>query len=537
MVPLTAPWRPRHMETPLLRRSLLATATLAWMPQPASRPRAATAAARSLTFSWPVNAGPLDPHGYSANQMYAQSMLYEPLVRYVEGGGIQPALATAWRQEGRDWVFTLRRGVRFSDGTPFDAAAVVANIRAVLGRRQNHAWLDLVAQIEDAEAVDAGTVRLRLAHAYYPALPELALIRPLRFASPAVLRPEGGVSAPVGTGPWVLAETVRGERDVFTRNTLYWGEAPALERVVVKVVADANTRALALETGEIDLTYGTDQLDGDTFRRFATDPRFTTAVSPPLATRMLAVNSGRSPTAELAVRQAIQHGVDREALVRHVLLDAEPAAQTLFAPNFPYTDLGLPPFGFDRARAEALLEEAGWVRAAQRGGSRRKQGQELAFDLCFVGSDALQKALAEAIQGDLARIGMAVRLLGEDAATFYGRQRSGEFGMIFADTWGAPYDPHAFLGSMRQPAHADYQAQRGLPMKAEIDRRIGAVLVSTEEEHRAAEYRWLLTTLHEQAVYLPVSFLTNKLVYRKGFGTVPFGDTRYEIPFAQMRRG
>jgi nickel transport system substrate-binding protein len=523
------------METLLLRRSLLAAATLAWMPQPVSRPRAATAA-RSLTFSWPVNAGPLDPHGYSPNQMYAQSMLYEPLVRYAEGGGILPALATSWRQEGRNWVFTLRQGVRFSDGAAFDATAVVANIRAVLSKRQNHAWLDLIAQIEDVEALDDGTIRLRLAHAYYPALPELALIRPLRFASPAVLRPEGGVSASVGTGPWMLSETVRGERDVFTRNPHYWGEAPVLERVVVKVVADANTRALALETGEIDLTYGTDQLDGDTFRRFAGDPRFTTAISPPLATRLLAVNSGRSPTAELAVREAIQHGVDRDALVRHVLLGAEPAAETLFAPNFPYTDVNLPPFGFDRARAEGLLDAAGWVRAGQRG-SRRKQGQELAFDLCFVGSDALQKALAEAIQGDLARIGMAVRLLGEDAATFYGRQRSGEFGMIFADTWGAPYDPHAFLGSMRQPAHADYQAQRGLPMKAEIDRRISAVLISTEEAQRAAEYRWLLTTLHEQAVYLPVSFLTNKLVHRKGFGPVPFGDTRYDIPFAQMRRG
>jgi nickel transport system substrate-binding protein len=528
------------METPLLRRSLLASATLAWMPQGVSHPSAAMAqgrtASHTLTFSWPVNAGPLDPHGYAANQMYAQSMLYEPLVRYAEGGSIAPALATAWRQEGRDWVFTLRQDVRFSDGAPFDAAAVVANVRAVLAGRQRHAWLDLIAQIEDAEAIDPGTVRLRLAHSYYPALLELALIRPLRFASPAVLRPEGGVSAPVGTGPWMLAESLRGDRDVFTRNPHYWGAAPALERIVVRVVADANTRALALETGEIDLTYGTDQLDGDTFRRFAADPRFTTAISPPLATRMLAVNSGRSPTAELAVRQAIQHGVDRAALVRHVLLDTEPAAHTLFAPNFPYTDLGLPAFAFDRAQANRLLDEAGWSRPGGNG-VRRKGGQELAFDLCFVGSDALQKALAEAIQGDLARIGMSARLLGEDAATFYGRQKSGEFGMIFADTWGAPYDPHAFLGSMRQPAHADYQAQRGLPMKVEIDHRISAVLVSTDEELRAAEYRWLLTTLHDQAVYLPVSFLTNKLVHRRGFGSVPFGDTRYEIPFAQIRRG
>jgi nickel transport system substrate-binding protein len=74
-------------------------------------------------------------------------------------------------------------------------------------------------------------------------------------------------------------------------------------------------------------------------------------------------------------------------------------------------------------------------------------------------------------------------------------------------------------------------------MKAEIDRRIGAVLVSTEEAQRAAEYRWLLTTLHEQTVYFPVSFLTNKVVHRPALGRVPFGDTRNDIPFAQIGRG
>ena len=165
---------------------------------------------------------------------------------------------------------------------------------------------------------------------------------------------------------------------------------------------------------------------------------------------------------------------------------------------------------------------------------RRKDGRDLALDLCFTGTDALQKSLAEAIQGDLARVGIAARLVGEDQGTFLGRQKSGEFGMIFGDTWGAPYDPHAFMGSMRQAAHADYQAQSGLPMKAEIDRRIGTVLVSTDEATRAAEYRWLLTTLHEQAVYFPISFLTNKVVHRASLPPVPFGGTRYEIPFDRI---
>jgi nickel transport system substrate-binding protein len=517
----------------MLRRSLVGAATLAW-----TLPRVSRAATPdSLVFSWPSNAGPLDPHGYGPNQMYAQAMLYEPLVRYGAGGIIEPCLATAWvlEEDGRAWTFKLRPGVRFSDGTGFDAAAAKANIDALLRHRERHGWLELIARIEVAEAPDPATLRLRLDQPYDPTLFDLSLVRPLRFASPAVLRPEGGVSAPVGTGPWRLAESRRGERDVFLRREDYWGGKPALRQVVVKVVGDANTRALALEAGEIDLTYGADQLDADTFRRFAGDARFTTAISPPMATRMLAINSGRAPTDDLAVRRAIQQGIDRGALARHVLQGTEPVATTLFAPGTPQASASLTVLPFDRVAASAALEQAGWQ--SQPGGKvRQKQGAALALDLCFIGGDALQKALAEAIQSDLARIGIAARLLGTDAATLQARQRSGEFGLAFAETWGPPYDPHAFLGAMRAPSHADWQAQRGLPMKGEIDRRITALLAATDAKARQADQQWVLATLHDQAVYFPISFLTNKLVHRKGFGEMPFGGTFDEIPFHRIRR-
>lgn len=494
--------------------------------------------ASTITWSWPVNTGPLNPHQYNPNQLYAQAMLYDPLVRYGAGGRIEPALATAWEQDetGRVWTFRLRQGVRFSDGTAFDAAAVVANVEAVLANRRRHAWLELVAQIDGVEAPDPATIRLHLRDAYYPALQELTLIRPLRFASPAVLRPDGSLAAPVGTGPWRLAESIRGQHDLFVRNDLHWDVPPSADRVMVRVLGDANARALALETGELDLIYGADQVDADTFRRLGADRRFSATISPPVATRMLALNSGRFPTDDPAVRRAIAAGIDRANLVRHALGGTEPAAETLFSEDFPYCRLGLRAPAFDRAAAASLLEAAGW-RLAPGARVRQREGKDLVLDLCFVGPDALQKALAEAIQGDLARIGIAARLAGEDASTSEARQRSGEFGMIFGNTWGAPYDPHAFMNSMRAPSHADFEAQRGLPMKAEIDRRIAEVLTTTDEAERAARYRWLLTTLHDFGVYFPVSYLTNKAIQRAGLPAVPFGATRYEIPFAQMRRG
>lgn len=517
----------------MFRRSLMRAAAASSLLSAFPRPSCADGP-DTLTFSWFANAGPLHPHLYSPNQMYAQAMLYEPLVRYGENGRILPGLAVAWSQsdDGESWIFRLRPGVRFHDGTPFDAAAAVTNIDAILANRERHAWLGLIARIVEAEALDAGTMRLRLDGPYYPTLMELALIRPVRFVSPAALRPDRGISAPIGTGPWRLAESVRGERDVFVRNDEYWGKPPSLKRVVVRVVPDATTRALALEAGEIDMIYGADQLDADTYLRFTQDARVRTARSGPLATRYLALNSARFPTSDIAVRYAIAHAIDRDALVRHILLDTEPAASALLAPNVPYADLGLRAPAFDPAEAAALLEAAGW--SAKAGSVRAKAGQSLALDLCFVGTDALQRMLAQAIQADLARIGVDARLIGEDTATVYGRQKSGEFGMILGESWGAPYDPHAFLSSMRSASHADYQAQSGLPMKAEIDRRIGTVLGMTDPTDRREEYRWLLTTLHEQAVYVPLSYLTNKVVERSGWADIPFGATRYEIPFDRI---
>ncbi|MBP2228376.1 nickel transport system substrate-binding protein [Azospirillum agricola] len=489
----------------------------------------------TLTYSWTGNVGPLDPHRYAPNQMFAQAMVYEPLVRYRDGGAIEPWLATAWTvsPDGRTYDFTLREGVTFSDGTPFDAAAVKANFDAVLADRARHDWLELVAQIRSVEALDARKLRLTLKDPYYPTLLELALIRPVRFAAPSVLTPDG-VTKPVGTGPWMLTGTKKGEYDVFTRNPSYWGPKPAYERIVVKVIPDPTARAVAFETGEIDLIYGgTGQISADSFTRFKARGTGQTAVSAPLATRTMAINSGRAPTNDLAVRKAINHAVDKDAIVAKLLYGLEPKADTLFAANFPYSDLGLTPYAYDPARAARLLDEAGWI-LPPGGKLRVRDGQPLRVELCFIGNDARERTLAEAIQANLKAVGFDAQLVGEEENAIEARQKDGRFGLIFGDTWGAPYDPHSFVGSMRVPTHADYQAQRGLPMKTEIDATISAVLVTTDETTRRALYRDILTTLHEQAVYLPLSHLTAMAVSR-GVEGVGFGASAYEIPFGAMR--
>jgi nickel transport system substrate-binding protein len=504
------------------------------------------AAKSELTFSWPSNAGPLNPHLYAPNQMYAQAMLYEPLVHYGEDGSPVPWLAKAWEisPDGKTYTFFLREGVVFSDGTPFNAKAVQMNVDAVLKNADRHRWLEMINQIESVEVVDEMTVRLHLKNPYYPLLKELALIRPLRFLSPTAFPAHGdtskGILAPIGTGPWVHAGYKKGEYDVFVRNERYWGPKPALEKITVKVLPDPESRVIALKTGLIDLIYGTGghggQLSLEAFSRLQREGRFATGISGPLSTRVLAINSARGPTSELAVRQAIQHAVNKDLFVQAIFLGVEKRADFLFAPSKPYCDLGLKPFAFDREKAKRLLDEAGWVLKPGKN-VRVKEAQELVVDFCFTGRDALEKAIAEALQGELAKIGLRLNLIGEEIDSVLRRQKDGDFGMIFSNTWGAPYEPHSMVSSMRVPAHADYQAQAGLPMRAELHEKISRVLLSTDEDLRSALYREILTTLHEQAVYLPLTYMTMVRAHDPKLRGVEFTPMRQAIPFERMSWG
>lgn len=498
-----------------------------------------TRADPKLNFSWPMNVGPLNPHLYSPNQMFAQNMVYEPLVHYSAEGTVGPWLAQSWEvsKDGKTYTFKLRDDVKFSNGEIFDAAAVKANIDAVLQNRARHSWLELANQIVSADVIDPYTVRIVLKDAYYPLLQELALPRPFRFIAPSQFNNGGtvdGITAPIGTGPWKLTETRLGEQDVFTRNDGYWGSKPVYEQMTVKVIPDPNTRAIAFETGEIDLIYGTDgPISPDTYERFQKMGIYTTALSAPVETRVLAINTNHGATKDLAVRKAINHAVDKDTMIATVLYGTQKRADTLFADNVPYANIGLEPYTFDPALAGRLLDEAGWT-AKSNGDIREKNGEPLTVELCFVGTDAISKSMAEIVQADLRKIGIDVKLTGEEESSVYARQRDGRFGMIFNRTWGAPYDPHAFVSSMRVPSHADYQAQLGLPDKAEIDAKISRVLVSTNEKTRQDLYKDILTRLHEEAVYLPLTYVTAIAVAKPEVGKITFGAMSSEIPFEKL---
>ncbi|MEO3992285.1 nickel ABC transporter substrate-binding protein [Pseudocitrobacter cyperus] len=517
----------------ILRRTLIALLTCASFFAHAAAPD-------EITTAWPVNVGPLNPHLYTPNQMFAQSMVYEPLVKYQADGTVKPWLAKSWAssKDGKTWTFTLRDDVKFSNGEAFDAQAAAENFRAVLDNRQRHAWLELVNQIVDVKALNKTELQITLKSAYYPFLQELALPRPFRFIAPSQFKGNEtmhGIKAPVGTGPWVLKESKLNQYDVLVRNENYWGEKPQVRQITVKVIPDPTTRAVAFETGDIDLLYGNEGLlPLDTFERFSHNPAYRTQLSQPIETVMLALNSAKAPTNELAVREALNHAVNKKSLIDNVLYGTQQEADTLFAPSVPYANIHLKPRQYDPQQAKSLLENAGWILPAGKD-IREKNGQPLRIELSFIGTDALSKSMAEIIQADMRQIGVDVALIGEEESSIYARQRDGRFGMIFNRTWGAPYDPHAFLSSMRVPSHADFQAQQGLADKPLIDKEIGEVLETTDETKRQALYRDILTRLHNDAVYLPISYVSMMVVAKPELGVIPYAAVASDIPFEQIK--
>ncbi|WP_100399164.1 nickel ABC transporter substrate-binding protein [Bacillus sp. FJAT-44742] len=490
----------------------------------------------SLTMSWPQDIGELDPHSYAPNEMFAQNLVYDSLVLYDKDGEIQPHLAKEWEvaDDGKEYIFTLRDDVVFSDNTVFNAEIVKKNFDHVLAEKEDHSWLELVNQIEDTKVIDERTFSISLKNPYYPLLQELALVRPFRFLGASGFNENGaGIDEPIGTGAWVLKEYRQNDRAVFERNENYWGEKPDFEELIVKVIPDNETRVIEFENESIDLIYGNGLISLDAYEYIKDSDTYETGLSDPMGTRTLAINSDRGPTKDIEVRQALNHALDKSMVIEGILHGTEKKADTLFAPNVPYSDLDLPPYEYDSGKAEALLEEAGWQQSDE-SDYRMKDEEELVLELSFDYNNHLQKAIAEFMQGEFREMGINLILLGEEEQSYLNRQKTGDFHLIFNNTWGAPYDPHSFVSSMRTPSHADYAAQAGLPMKEEIDEKISEVLTTLEEGPRQELYEDILSTLHEQAVYLPISYTTNIAAYHPHVQGVDYSPVEYEFKLEEI---
>lgn len=283
--------------------------------------------------------------------------VYEGLVRVGTDGTLHPLLASGWTvsADGRHYEFTLRHGVRFHDGEPFDARAVIFSLTraAAPGSTNIHAeaWRDITAM--RALAPDRVAIDLATPDGGFPqrlALADAAMVPPGAAATLA--------THPVGTGPFRFGAWQRGDALRLDADPAYWGGPAHLAHLQFRFIADPNAAYAAMRSGALDLFPNFPA--PETLATLATDPRLKLAISPSEGEVILAMNQRKGPLANLLVRRAIAHAIDRRALIDGAMAGYGTPIGSHFPPQSPdYVDL-TGQYPHDPARARALLAQAGY---------------------------------------------------------------------------------------------------------------------------------------------------------------------------------
>ncbi|MBW9215953.1 hypothetical protein KV102_14025 [Mumia sp. zg.B53] len=443
--------------------------------------------------------GILDPWDF-VGQFHAMDLVYEPLIAYGEGGALEPALAESWdvSGDGLTVTFALREGVRFHDGTDFDAAAAKFNLEQWVGK-EKFAFLGGSRAISSIETPASHTLVLRLSAPYPPLLQELTIVRPVRFLSPAAA-PGGSYREPVGTGPWKVVSSTDTSGS-FVRNDDYWGPEPEIERVEMRVIPDSQTRLSALRAGEVDLIGGgyLSPINAVEAASIADDPSLDLVTGDPDTTMSLTFNR-RGPLGERAVREAVSLATDVEAINDVLYGGKEYVAHSYFPPSVPHS--GTPTTRrYDPHEAERVLDRAGWT---MKGSTRAKDGRPLRLELLLV-SDPVHgmtdsRTTGQALQDALATIGIEVELTVVDGATYFDQQAAGRFDLAFSTTYGAPYDPAnsalSFLSST-----ADTPTWSSPALDALVDRSVSAGDPAT----RDSSYQAVYDLLERDVAFVPIT--------------------------------
>ena len=448
----------------------------------------------------------LDPAAVTAQNDFRITVnLYEGLMRYAPGTlSPEPLLATGYEvsEDGTEYTFTLREGVMFHDGTPFNAEAVKFNFDRMLN--EDHPYHDtgpfplafFFSAIQSTEAVDDYTVKFTLDAPYAPFLSNLAYPTGL-LVSPAAVMASGADfgRAPVGTGPYKFAEWRSNEAVVLERNPDYWGEAAGLDAAVFRPITDANTRVAEMLAGGIDVMV---EVPPTALSEFQTDAfKVYEQAGPHLW--FLILNAKEGPFADKRVRQAANYAINKEAIVNDVLEGTADVAAGPTPPAFAWAyDEALDPYPYDPEKAKALLAEAGVA-----------EGTELTFYVTEGGSGMLDPIpMGTAIQADLNAVGFDVRIETYEWNTFLGEVNPGLEGKAdMAEMAWMTNDPDTlpFL-ALRTEAWPDAGGfNSGYYSNPAVDELLEKARVATSQDERAALYREMQALVQEDAPWVFVA--------------------------------
>ncbi|MEU0540550.1 ABC transporter substrate-binding protein [Nocardia sp. NPDC005978] len=328
---------------------------------------------------------------------------FDQLARFDAAGRITPLLATKWEANAdfTRWTFTIRDDAKFQNGEPVRASDVAFTYNTIKATPTGDP-ASYMEMFEKAAVGPGNTVEFTLNAAYsaWPTIVTGVSIVPESVYT--ALGSAGFAAAPVGSGPFMFDHYTRGVEYVVTRNPNYWGTPATVDKVTFKTVGDADARLNGVQSGSLDVALiAPNQVAAVSG---ASNVSVQSGVSNGVT--FLGMNSSAGPLANPKVRQAIALAIDRGSLVQNVLAGKAKVDNQLVAENVGGYNPAYPQAVHDPARAKQLLAESGYT------------GQPISFQYANNGRIPLSSEIAQAIQGDLAKVGITVTLNGTDQGSF-----------------------------------------------------------------------------------------------------------------------
>jgi peptide/nickel transport system substrate-binding protein len=362
----------------------------------------------------------LTPFKVGAISARVYANIYDTLLELKPNGKIVPALATSWETVDPTHIrFRLRKGVKFHSGTPFDAETVKWNIEDHLNPKNPGKPASVLRLIKSVTVEDKYTVVIETKYPYAPFTGLATFVQAFSMRDPEMEKKLGRDEfgkRPSGTGPFKFKEWKLHQYVLLERNDDWWGGKPHLDGIKFIFMPEANTRVMALKRGEIDFTYN---ISAETLKGMMKDPKYKVDLVSSDRMIKLDFNYTREPwKSDQKLRKAISLGIDTEAITEAILGVGGKVAKSLVASSlWGHIPAGFPEY--DPKKAKQLLKEAGWV-DKNGDGFVEKNGKTLFIDFQFGPvRDTNNTQVAEAIQSQLAEVGVKVKVNPQDWGTFY----------------------------------------------------------------------------------------------------------------------
>ena len=452
--------------------------------------------------------------------------IYEPLVFVDNDMNIQPGLAKSWKRvNDYTWRFYLREGVKFHDGTTFDADAV----KHIFDK-----WFDdpLFAMLMPGRLYIESKDKIEVVDDYTI---DITTFKPLgclpgRLANPGIVMVSPNIDAlgePCGTGPFKFEEMIPMQTLKVVRNEQYWGDGPKLEKLTIKTIFDPSTKVMALEAGDVDLIYGVPLSEVSSLEA---NPDIRVFEKEVPKTAILRVNANNAPLSDVRVRKAINYAINREDIVDYIYEGIGDPAKSFIAPIISWSaDDELDGYAYNPTKAEELLAEAGWA-DTDGDGWLDKDGETLAINLTYIpvalGFPPHYTTMAQSIQDQLAEAGIKIELVSTEYAMYWSILFSEQFDMLM-DFWSAWDGDGSHLIS--DVCHSGGSINQGLNMTAAnqalVNELIDVALTTSDPDIIDENYREVQKiVMDEEAAWVPLVYEVEVVAARnnvKGFEIHP----------------